>query len=71
MVSSAKAEKSNLESIKAKLDVTFKITEELINEDPKEWKSYHNEPTLQAYTKNDKTTKLDIIKSNYFFNKYI
>ena len=65
MVSSSKTEKNNLESIKAKLDATFKLTEELINEDPKEklWKSYHNEPTLQAFTRNDKATKLDIIKS--------
>ena len=48
MVEVAKAQKSNLESIKAKLSETFKLTRELINEDPKEkgWKSYHNEPTL-------------------------
>ena len=69
MAEKSKAEKSNLESIKAKLKETFQLTRELMNEDPKEkgWKSYHNEPTLQAYTRNDKATKLDIIKSYFYF----
>lgn len=35
MAEAAKAQKDNLESIKAKLNQTFKITKELINEDPK------------------------------------
>ena len=66
MVSSLKAEKINLESVKAKLDATFKLTSELINEDPKtnEWKNYINEPTLQSYTRKDKAIKLNVIKSN-------
>lgn len=66
MVSSTKAEKSNLESVKAKLDDTFKVTSLLINEDPKEngWKNYVDEPNLKAYTRSDKATSLNIIKSN-------
>ena len=36
MVKSLKAEKSNFESVKVKLDATSKLTRLLISEDPKE-----------------------------------